>query len=542
MQKPTQTVLAERTASYWSFRNFYTLLLILTIAAALLCLAGTFRLLPAHDDNMYPEAAGVLSAQQWAQGHVLYQDYRQPPSLITHFPPLWYGFLALAVKAGISDMDSLTLVGRFLSLLFLVGAASLGYFWNRRLGVSPSLALFAPVIYLAFPIMVPWAATARPDFPGLYFAFLAIYVIALRPSKAAVCGAGVIAALAFLIRHNAVAAPAAIGLWLLWKRRWAQAVLFSVSWAVVVLPALLLFQSSSHGMLLLNLSGAKFGPIAITYIRDALFRLLVTSGHGFALLLFALGIFGLMVSWKDGDDREQLAGIYLVVSFAMATFGAAAAGAAVNHYLEPAFAMAVLAPAGLLRLRDSWVDAPVTRFAVVALAVLLLPSLDFERSNLMHDRPNDLRGLYALANDRATFTDIPYLAARMRSPEFLDLVSLTYSERTHSSAAWSSQPLKNALRDRKYEVLILHQPADISYDPGARYPRYPRLDGEVLRAINENYGYCFDFDGSYIYQLLPAVGEFSRASCPAVEGKSVQEAHTGKGIPPRPAVRDMGDQ
>ena len=55
------------------------------------CLAaGTDRLAGAADfcagipelrvtgDNMYPESAGVLDAQRWAQGLPLYSDYRQP--------------------------------------------------------------------------------------------------------------------------------------------------------------------------------------------------------------------------------------------------------------------------------------------------------------------------------------------------------------------------------------------------------------------------------------------------------------------------------
>lgn len=509
-----------------SFRNFYALLLILTSIAAVLFFAGAARSLRASSDNMYPEAAGVLAAQRWAGGLPLYEDYRQPPSLITHFPPLWYGFLAVFVKAGVSSLDALTLLGRCLSITFLLGVAGLGYVWNRRLGIDASLALMTPVFYLAFPILLPWGVTARPDFPGLFFAFAAVCLVGVWPSKASVCWGGAAAAVAFLIRHNAVAAQVSIVVWLLWRRRWVDAFLFCACWTMVVLPALVTFQKSSHGYLLLNLSGAKFGALAPTYSRDALFRLLVSPGNGFATALFIFGILGLILSWSDRDPRWRLAGIYLAISFALATLGAAAAGAAVNHYLEPALATAVLVPVGLSRLRGAWSETPLAWLALVGTAVLLLPSIDMQRSNITGNPPQNLTQVSLLMQDHTAFTDIPYLAARKPTPEFLDLVSLTYAERTGGWAGWTSRPLVDALREKKYDLVILHEPADVPYDPAARYPRYPRLDGAVRKAITENYAYCFDLEDSYVYQRLSDGG----GNCAIDPNRSRQQAHATRNI------------
>ena len=49
------------------------------------------------------------------------------------------------------------------------------------------------------------------------------------------------------------------------------------------------FQLSSHGLLMLNLSGAKYGQFALTYVRDVLNRLLVEPGHGFAIVFWFSG-------------------------------------------------------------------------------------------------------------------------------------------------------------------------------------------------------------------------------------------------------------
>jgi hypothetical protein len=498
-----------------SFRTFHVLLLGLTALLALLVFAEAFRMLRVTGDNMYPESAGVLDAQRWAQGLPLYSDYRQAPYLITHFPPLWYGVLAAAAKLGYGSMDSLELWGRLFSLACLFAAVAMGYRWNRREGLSASLALLAPTFYLSFPILAPWAVTARPDFPGLFFGFLAIYFVAGRASAKSVSLAAVAAAVAILSRHNAVAAPAAIVLWLLWSKRWKHAVLFCGVVGALTIPVLAFFQVST-GMLLLNLSGAKFGPIAFTYMRDVLLRLLTTSGYGVVSILVALGLTGLATSWNQAGGRNMLLGLYLGTACFFAAAGSAAAGAAVNHYIETGFALAVLVPSGVAAMRNGWKAQPALGvFAAATVVVLLAPALDLQRWNAMHFQREDFRRVLPVMDQKLVFTDIPYLAARTRSAQALDLVSLTYTERKPGRAAWSSASLVSEFQNRNYELVILNERADEPYDPAALYPRYPRLDGNVLAAIRQNYGLCFELDGSFIYGRLSGAGPNAGNSCPA---------------------------
>src|ERR1700750_3107171 len=101
----------------FSFQSFQWLLLVFTGLVALSLAIEAVRFLPVQSDNMYPEAAGVLSAQRWAHGLSLYEDYRQAPYMTASFPPLWYGILAIAAKLGLNDLNALTLFGRLLSLL-----------------------------------------------------------------------------------------------------------------------------------------------------------------------------------------------------------------------------------------------------------------------------------------------------------------------------------------------------------------------------------------------------------------------------------------
>jgi hypothetical protein len=509
----SQGVLSRRPALF-SFQRFQGLLLVLTGLVAFSFFVEAMRFLPVQGDNMYPEAAGVLSAQRWARGFALYEDYRQPPYMTASFPPVWYGILAIAAKLGISDLNALTLFGRVLSLACLLGVTVLGFRWNRKIGHPLGLALLTPLFYLSLPILIPWAVTARPDFPGLLLVFLALYVSSLRSTTVSVFLAAAVAALGFLVRHNAIAVPVAVVLWLVWSRRWKDAGIFCATWAAVVGSALLIGQRSSHGLLLLNISGSKFGELALTYVRDVIGRLLVAQGHGFVVALFAFGIFGCIEAWRQPDKRCRLICIYLMVSLGLAVLGSAARGAAVNHYLEPTLALAVLIPSGMARLRAVWAaDSPLASFSMVLVLVLLLPALDAQRWEVIHNRPDDLRHMGALVKNKSVLTDIPYLAARTLSLELLDPASLTNMER---SGAWSSAGISQGLREQKYELVILSQAVDTSPSVlTALYPRYPHLDSSVQTAIADNYGLCLQMDSVYVYRPLSSDGLLVGNDCPS---------------------------
>ena len=120
----------------------------------------------------------------------------------------------------------------------------------------------------------------------------------------------------------------------------------------------------------------------------------------------------------------------------------------------------------------------------VIVLVLLLPSLDEQRSNMTHLKSDDLRRVAALMDRRQVFTDIPYLAARTHAPQSIDLASLVNTERRGGWAGWSSKGLTRNLEEKKYDLVILVKPVDEwPYNPAALYPRWPRLDSAIQSAI-----------------------------------------------------------
>jgi hypothetical protein len=466
--------------------------------------------LPVTNENIYPESSGVLSALRWSHGQSLYSDFRKAPYLSTPFPPLWYALTAQAAKMGVADLDSLMLLGRILALACLFGVSWIAYLWNRRLGLSASVSLLAPGFFLSLPILVPWAVVARPDLLALLLSFAAIYLAANGSGLTVATGASVLASLAFLARHNSVAAPVAIVLWLVSSRKWKYGFLFCAIWTGIVGCTLISFQMASGGSMFLNLSGGKFGHLALTYARDVLARLLEPQGHGFAIALFAFGALGLFAAWQKGEIRSRLLSIYAIASLGLAVLGSAAAGSAPNHYLESCLAFAALIPVGVVSLQDSWSDgSPLAVMATILVLLFLVPSLDAQRSNATHSRPDDLRPLVAHLEGQRVFTDIPFVAARTATPEAVDLASLLNSER--SGRGWSSDDVVERLRAKKYSLVILSQPIQEAYVPAGLYPRYPRMDAGMKAAIQESYGLCSQSSTAYVYG--PLMGGPNSPSC-----------------------------
>ncbi len=525
----------NRLNAAFSFSAFHGLLLSLSGVMVLFFIVQAVRFLPVTGDNVYPESAGVLAAQRWAQGLPLYEDYRQPPYLMSSFTPLWYAVVAVAAKAGFSDLDSLVLFGRILSLASLLGMAILAYLWNRRMGVSRRLASLAPAFFLSLPILIPWAVTARPDFPSLFLALLALYLAAGRVSTSSVVIAAIAASLAFLAKQNTVAVAVALVLWLIWSRRWKHAALFCAVWGLLAGAVLLPFYLTGERLLLLNLSGAKFGFFALTYVRDVINRMFARTGTGLAVALFALGTFGLLESLKEKNPRVVLMSLYLLIGLLLAVVGTASAGGGMNHYLEPALAMAILIPAGMVRLEAVWQkESPFAVFAMLMTAALILPSLDVQRWNAMHREPENLRPFMALMQNKLSFSDDPYLSARSSTPQAIDLSSLTNSQKRGGWAAWSSAGLTENLRQKKFQILVLRTRAmHMPYDPSARYPRTHRLDSTVQMAVGENYSLCFqseeseDYGQLNIYGPMPAHTASSADPCPALREAFLRQSSVG---------------
>ncbi|HYL93049.1 MAG TPA: hypothetical protein VEW69_07810 [Alphaproteobacteria bacterium] len=512
-------MLLERIVTYLSFVNFRRLLLLLTGLTALLLLVEAARFLPVKDENVHTESAYVISAQRWHQGLPLYSDFRSAPYLITPFPPLWYGILQGAQATGITDLDSLTFFARLLSFVSMLGIAVLAYFWSRKANMSPATAALGPAFYLTVPLLIPMAVIARQDFPALLLSFAAIYIVALRPTTSAVMAGIAFAALAYLTKHSSVAAATTIVLWLASFRRWKHAVIACVTWGVIVFPVMLYFQSTSHGAMMMNLSGSKFGPFGFKNLHDIVVHLMSAPGSQVMLAIFGFALAALLRPLREINSRDRMLAIYFLVSLPLALFAAGFANATANHFLEPVLIWALLVPVAVNALEPAWQNAKPQAALLFALSlVLLLPTLDVQLWSTRNEHPDDIRDLKGLVAGKRIFTDVSYLGARSANPGFLDPISLNFAER---AGAWSSKPLLQELQAGGFELVVLHWRVD-----DARWGtiRYPRLSDAIRKAIAGSYGFCFERDTNFFYAPKTANSEHP-AGCPAVAGAQNVSGH-----------------
>jgi hypothetical protein len=483
-----------------SFKVFLGIVLVVSSIAALLFLVEVRHLLHAAGDNVYPEATGVASALRWAHGLPLYSSFQEPPYVLTAFPPLWYLCLRGAIQAGFRDPDSLTVFARGMSLAFLGALSLLAFFWNRRRGYTLGESALGPILYLAFPALLPWAVSARPDFPSLFFALAALTTATLRPRADGALLAGFLAGLGFLLRHSCVAAPTAIGLSLLLSKRWREMLMLCLGWAVPVVTILWKFDAASNGAMRTSLSGSNFGSMRINNAHEILTYLFTRAGYGFTGLLFAFGLLGLILAWKrSGDPAGRVLVFYFLLSLGLAGLGSSLAGAGENHYLEPALAASFLVPVGTSELRKRWPsDSLLPAFLCLLVLVVWLPTLDLRHWQAADRGPADFHALVTMVEKRNILTDIPYLAARTPSQEFLDATSLHYAEMVHR---WSAAAVVRDLDAQLYDAVVLHDPLS-RMDKEEGSDRYARLGTAIRQAIERNYGICYQMDSVSVYGRL----------------------------------------
>lgn len=494
---------------FCSFAKFHVLLLMLGGLMALFFLVEAIRFLPVKGENIYAEAQGVAIALRWSKGVPLYADFRHPPYVMTTFTPLWYGALAVAAKLGLGNMDSLTLFGRLLSLASALGLGFLGYLCNRRLGVSKGLSLLMPLFFLSFPIMIPWVPLARPDLPALFFCLLSVYIVLGQPRAIWVTLAGVSGTVAFLIKHDSIAVPGAIVLWMLLARRWKHALLYSLVWWVPVVATYAWFNHSSPGMMHLNLAPAHFGNPALGYFHELWITVMAGFGHEFAIALLAFALLGFVFS--VADPRARLLAIYFVLVGGLLVSTTALSNGGDNHYLEAALVWSLLTPMGLAGLRRSWPEASsLSFFAALFVFLFLCQALDLQRWRAFKETPPDNHRLVSLLSNRPVFSDLPYLAARNSTLELLEPTALMYQEK---GGGWTSEPIIQDIRRYRYDLVILHRELG---DPAWKTVRNPTLSPSLRAAIQKNYKFCFELDSAFVYApaSMPADGT-SQDTCPA---------------------------
>ncbi|HYP15495.1 MAG TPA: hypothetical protein VEQ63_16315, partial [Bryobacteraceae bacterium] len=279
-----------------------------------------------------------------------------PPGLMAYLALVWkvFGYSVIVTRV---------------SLLVLAGAGVLFVFHLAVLlcrGVGGLPALSAVLLLLCSPLFFTQSMMAQLDMPAMVFTALALWLF-LKDRFALSAAACV---LLVLMKETALTTPAVFGAWLLWERRWRQALYF-------VAPALavggwLAYLKAGTGHWLGNKEFThynvwfQFHPIRLplTLIRRA-FYLFVDNFHW-------IGTIVVWLAWRRTrmfyTRAWAVTGTVFVAQVLMVSvFG----GAALERYLMPVLPLFYIAVgSGLLAL-----TVPTRRMALGGMAAGLIAAI-----------------------------------------------------------------------------------------------------------------------------------------------------------------------
>jgi hypothetical protein len=201
--------------------------ILLTIATSLSVLSFLYH---AYRVVLFPyelangEELLLRHAVQIIRGQAVYAPVNDPPFIWFGKPPL---FPALAGSL-------IPLVGRSLAATRLVATVSTlliplligGIIYQRARRIIPSAICGG--IYLGSVFVYQWGAWGRVDATAIVFSLLAILVVSRWRDKRGILLAASCCLLSLYTKQTQWAAPIAIILWLLWRRRWPHALGFAL--------------------------------------------------------------------------------------------------------------------------------------------------------------------------------------------------------------------------------------------------------------------------------------------------------------------------
>lgn len=263
------------------------------------------------------------------------------PLILTPYPPgfhtLWLGVAALL------GGDESYLPGRILATLALIVTVVLIYRCCRTQETNRLVALLFSLTFLTAVPVAAWAGLTRVDVPGIAFTLTGLwwYLRTADREDRSYLLATIPFILAGLTKQNLVAAPGAVILAELLRRRFGRAgALASITGGGVLAVFVVLNTASGGGFF-----NATFRSLADEIFLMAGARLalgfLVSTGVMLALTVLAL------VPLARREVRQPAVLLYLLLSLGMLAMTIGKPGANVNYYIEPIAALCVAGAVGL---------------------------------------------------------------------------------------------------------------------------------------------------------------------------------------------------
>jgi hypothetical protein len=474
-------------------------------------------------DNSYPESA-VVQVGLWAeQTGRLYPAIAVAPFTPAPYGPLLYLSVAAVARLSSSDYAGVVVLLRAIMFSVLLGLCLVVYLCSRRTQTRALFALIAATLLLAQSQFFPWSVTVRADVPAILFSVLALLFVLKDDSAttAFAVAAGASVAFALLFKHTFVAAPAAICVWLLWRRDYIRLVTVLVT-AFVTVGGLIGWLMARGEPVLRELFILAHPPMSLRsevgLIKDS-FR---TDPGQWAVL--ALALIGLRAAQRKREPGPVLVALYFVLALAVALLTLMQPGGDLNYLLEPMVAGVLLVPLGLSELVDNWLATPnvVRAFVLLMLGALLITGVDRWREI---PPPRSTSAFASLFNHNRVLTTSPYLAVHSREPQVLDPYLNTILEAT---GRWSPDALLRAIRNEDYDYIVMY----LKDGTVTAYRGYPFFSNSIQHEIKAHYEPFCAFEGD-VSVLIPR----GQASNQTRERQAIAAAGC---VPAGPVSADQG--
>lgn len=479
----------------------------LLLIGALCVAVGTALGLAEFRDVGYADSAILLRIGEVVGSGKIYPDsLDRPPYFVTTYGPLTYALLAVPYRfaqgVGIAPylFVRLSIVGSLCLCVLLV------YLISRRLYRSRPIARLCALFAVSALPLASWTTQVRGDFLALALSLASLWWLLRANGRPRAIGAAICAGMALLVKQTFLAMPVAVVIWLVYRRRYQEAVLWATSVTLTVVGGYAI--AWWREPLMLSHLAALRHPI-LEY-REALDILGLAVSQPTAPFA-AIG--GLLVLWKLTPERLLLF-IYWIVAWFVASFTLLQAGGSVNYFWEPFMVSAVLAGPGLCELQRKANRAPMLLTAMLFVLLLLAfaPKLRKELGYLRtsYAKASDYRArkgkwdsFVATVSGRrllSTFPDVTVLSASPEIPDPFAIAMLEFRGR------WNSGPVVNQIDAGIYDLIVI-APGEAFASDNYRGVRY--WSG-LWRAVKRNYELACVFEDMEIWlpkhtagQILP---------------------------------------
>lgn len=464
-------------------------------------------------DVGYPDSASLLRISDYSRDGAIYPDPDRPPYLVSLYGPLFYILLSLPSRLANQNIDAARILVRITIAGFWVAGLLLVFLIVYRISGSMKKGTVAVLLACAPHVIAHWTTQVRGDLLGITFSLLSIYFVLGAARCPNLAAGGVCSVLALLCKQTFVAAPVAVLVFLLWRRRFGHALIWC---AVVCLGTTL-----GYGIVMWR---EPYASRELTALMPPIYDFqsgirLGTQGLWNGATLLAL--LGALAAWRKRWGTELLLLLYWLLTWIVALTSIFQVGGSSNYFLEPLMASAVLAALTLHNVEKAAVNASrvILILGAVGLLCFFFPLLRADL-NLLEESRLRIVNYAAFRSDWESFIDsvagrpllssYPDVTIYSKTPQVPDtLLNSVLAQR----GVWSWNPVLGGLNRHDYELL-------------AMYPYFLRGSGQyrgiqywnsvIFEAIQRNYelaGLCAGMEiwtprnaGPQSWKYLPAEG------------------------------------